>query len=48
MVLRVKKFGGIKVNFHDRSLARHKRTEWMTKTFLDRITLIMQFSKGTF
>jgi hypothetical protein len=28
------------------SLATHNRTEWMTKTFLDRITLIMQFRKG--
>jgi hypothetical protein len=30
---------------NNRSLAAHKRTEWMTKTFLDRITLTMQFSK---
>jgi hypothetical protein len=25
----------------------YNRPEWMTKTFLDRITLTMQFSKGS-
>jgi hypothetical protein len=34
-------------DFNTRSLAAHNRTEWMTKTFLDRITLTTQFPKGS-
>jgi hypothetical protein len=33
------------LDFNNRILAAHNRTEWMTKTFLDRITLTMQFFK---
>jgi hypothetical protein len=38
------------VNIRDcnnRSSAAHNRTEWTTKTVLDRITLTMQFPKGS-
>jgi hypothetical protein len=31
---------------NNRSLTAHDRTEWMTKMFLDRITLTMHFPKG--
>jgi hypothetical protein len=34
-------------DFNNCNLAAHNSTKWMTKTFLDRITLTIQFVKGS-
>jgi hypothetical protein len=34
-------------DFNNSTLAAHNCTEWMIKTFLDRITSTMQFTKGS-